>query len=225
MKKQVFDKNKILKEIHKGEPVELVFPVINQSIQDVLHEVIDELLKKYNQEELTDAFYSSIKELIINGIKANVKHYYFLKKQISADSETELREGFEKIRHLMDEKGLEEFESIAKAEGLHINLSILHSSERILAIVENSSPLSEYEDKRIREKFNKALKYDSIVDYYMENADDTEGSGLGITMIVLMLKGNGIDPHAFTVDSKHPNSTIAKIEFPLTEPDILRNQG
>ncbi len=225
MSRHNFDQKTMLQNIEQGQPVELIFPVINQSIQSVIHTVIDALLEKYNKAELTDAFYSSIKEMIINGIKANVKHYYFLKNNIQADSEEDLKKGFEQIRYLMDEKGLEEFESIARKHNLHINVSILHNEERIMVIVENSSPLSEYEDLRIRDKFNKALRYDSIVDYYMENADDTEGSGLGITMIVLMLKGYGIDPHAFTVDSKNRKSTIAKIEFPISEPNILRNQN
>jgi len=80
------------------------------------------------------------------------------------------------------------------------------------------------EDKRIREKFEAALKYDSIADYYMNNLDDSEGQGIGITMIVLMLKGNNIDPHAFTFDPKKKHSTKAKIEFPIKEPPvILRN--
>jgi hypothetical protein len=52
----------------------------------------------------------------------------------------------------------------------------------------------------------------------MEHGDETEGAGMGITMVGILLDQSGIDKHAFSLySSKKYNETIAKLEIPLTK--------
>lgn len=216
---------KFARDIAAGRAIEFDFPVINEGIQSMLHQISDALLDHYQRMDLKEILYSMLKELIINGVKANMKHYYFSQSNIDSNSPESLARGYELLKEKLQESELNQFESIAQENGLQIHVSILHSQQRIITLVENNTPMTRFEDKRIREKFNKALHYDSIAEFYMENADDFEGSGLGITMIVLMLKGNGIDPHAFTVNTQDDRSTVAKVELPLVaEYVIARNR-
>ena len=212
---KIFRKNDILKAINSGQPLEIDFPIINESIQNALHFTIDSLLTKYKKLDLREVLYSSLKELVINGVKANMKHYFFKEANINIKSRKSLMEGYKLLREKLNVKELAKFEVIAKENDLEIHVTMLHSKQRIILLVENNTPLSKYEDERIRNKFDNALKYDSLADFFIEAGDDFEGSGLGITMIVLMLKGRGIDPHAFTIDTQDEQSTVAKIEFPL----------
>ena len=221
-----FDRDGIIRLIERGDDIQFDFPVLDVTIQEALHFVLDELLKRYERPDLHEALYSSLKEMIINGVKANMKHHFFQEAGYSTDSEADLAKGYEELKERLNEKELERFEGLARQHGLHIKLSILHSPQRFIALVENNTPMMPVEDERIREKFTRALGYDSIAEFYMDNADDIEGSGLGITMIVLMLKANNIDPHAFTINTSQKDSTIARVEVPL-EPsvEIERNTG
>jgi len=45
----IFKKDAVLKAINSGKPLEIDFPIINESIQNVLHFTIDSLLTKYKK--------------------------------------------------------------------------------------------------------------------------------------------------------------------------------
>ncbi|MFC1671163.1 hypothetical protein ACFL20_12300 [Spirochaetota bacterium] len=219
------NRDEITKKIKMGDAIIIEFPVINESIQGLLHFIIDEILKYYKRLDLTECIYSAIKELIINGIKANIKHIIFKEYNVDANNEKSMIEGLKVLKKLMTEKNFHELEKKARENDLKVKIDFLHDKERVIAIVENNSEMSKYEDKRIREKFKKALNYESIADYYMDGVDDSEGSGIGITMVVLLLKGSNIDPHSFTIDTKEDKLTRARIEFPIDPgSDIRRNK-
>lgn len=200
-------------QIRQGKEIEITFPVINRSIQQMIHIFLEELLEYYQRHDLMETLYSILKELIINGVKANMKHHYFPEDEVRQMSE----EDHLCMKALLNEQELARFEEEARRTGHGIILTTRHSPERLLFLITNTSPITEDEDGRIRKKFQTALEYDSIAEYYLDHADDIEGSGLGITMIVLMLKANNIDPHAFTVNTADRKQTVAKLEFPLQE--------
>jgi hypothetical protein len=217
----LLDENGIRDMVKNGKALEIVFPILNTPLQDSIHFVVDTILHHYGRVDMKECIYTSLKELVINGIKANIKHVIFKQHRINQENEKSFNRGLDLLKDLMNEKNIGDLEKIAIDKNLHIKLNILHSTDRIILIVENNTPMTANEEKRVREKFEAALKYESIADYYMNNLDDSEGQGIGITMIVLMLKGNQIDPHAFTFDMKKSNSTRAKIEFPIKDPPVI----
>ncbi len=205
------NKEQILTNIKSGEALSLTFPVIDESIQQSMHFLIDNLLDHYGQPDKKELLYSSLKELVINGIKANLKHHMV---EVYALDETN-QQIQEMLKEMLNEKELQKFEDIARRRGFHVSITIHHSPQEIIVLVENNTLITDVEYQRVSEKFEKALKYNNIFEYYMEHADETEGSGLGITMIILMLKGEGIDPKVFTIQKHDNNVTIASIKVPL----------
>ncbi|OHD55032.1 MAG: hypothetical protein A2Y33_14585 [Spirochaetes bacterium GWF1_51_8] len=204
----------IAERIDRGENVTFDLCVMDFEIQQYVHTLVQALIKTYTRPDLEEFIYSTLKEMIINGVKANLKHYLFRAKNI--DDAAEARGiGFDELKRLLDENELERFKEIAEIEGLKVHLTVMHSTERIMFLVENNTPMTQNERRRVREKFDCALQYDNIFEYYMGHADDMEGSGLGITMIVLMLKGIGVDPHSFSIHVQGRTSTVAKIQLPL----------
>ncbi|MFC1504535.1 hypothetical protein ACFL6D_03875, partial [Spirochaetota bacterium] len=183
--------------------------------------VIDKLLEQYNRIDLKECIYSTMKELIINGIKANIKHTIFKEKHINHNSEKSLSKGLVSLKKLLEEKNLHELEKKAIENNLFIKLTIVHSPNRIISFIENNTEMTQKEDMRIREKFITALEYDNLADYYLNHVDEVEGMGLGITMIVLLLKGSNIDPHSFTIQTDRENITTAKIVFPISNDYVL----
>lgn len=217
----LMDEDSIRDMIKKGKPLEIVFPILNSTLQESIHFLVDTILDQYRRVDMKECIYSSLKELVLNGVKANIKHVLFDENGINPSDESSLNRGLVLLKDLMNEKNIANLEKIALENGLNIKINILHSPERLVLVVENNTPMTEHEEKRIREKFEAALKYESIADYYMNNLDDSEGQGIGITMIVLMLKGNQIDPHAFTIYQRQNDATRAKIEFPIMNPPVL----
>jgi hypothetical protein len=57
----------------------------------------------------------------------------------------------------------------------------------------------------------------------MDNADDTEGYGMGIALIVILLKSEKLDPNLFTIVTA-PDTTTARIKIPITIPAAARNR-
>ena len=49
----------------------------------------------------------------------------------------------------------------------------------------------------------------------MDNADNTEGAGLGLALIIIMMKGEGIDPNLFRI-AITDEYTSARLEIPFT---------
>ena len=205
------DKKHILSQIKNGEALTLTFPVINESIQETMHFIVDSLLVHYGQEEKKELLYSSLKELVINGIKANLKHHMV---EIYSLDETNPQIQ-EMLKELLNEKELKKFEEIARRRDFNVKITIQHSSDEVILLVENNTVITKNEFKRVQDKFERALQYNNLFEYYMEHGDETEGSGLGITMIVLMLKGEGIDPKVFSIERDENDVTIAKLHVPL----------
>jgi hypothetical protein len=66
----------------------------------------------------------------------------------------------------------------------------------------------------LRDKIARTLKYDDLMQYYLDHSDETEGAGMGLALVVILLKGEGIDPQLFRVKSTD-HDTIARIEIPM----------
>lgn len=213
-------------KISLGRDLIYLFYNISQYLEKEISVALDQILIKYDREDLKEAIYSSIKELAINGIKANLKHIVFLEENINKVDNESLTRGLSILHNVLNDSSmLEKFNNKVKEKGFRVTLRIKHSNKRVIIVVANSIPLTDKEENRIREKFEKALNYDSIANYYMDNLDDAEaeGAGLGITMIVLLLKSCNISPHAFTIYRNRDNETIAKLEIPLT-PDYVSSR-
>jgi hypothetical protein len=81
------------------------------------------------------------------------------------------------------------------------------------------------EETRMREKMKKAMEYNDIAEFYMDNMDNTEGAGLGIALIMILMKNENLDPNLFRIVTK-PTETIARIEIPFNSDYVsFRNKG
>ena len=88
--------------------------------------------------------------------------------------------------------------------------------------VKNTFTLLPFEESRIRQKFDQAQSFSSLLDFYTEHGDDTEGAGLGLTMVGILLDESGIDKHNFTLYSNEFNETAARLEVPLNDSYVTK---
>lgn len=182
-----------------------------------LNIIITRLLTKFDKLDMMATLYTCIKELAVNGAKANIKRILFDEVKIDLENESDYRHGLGIFREKLTDKFITEYAQKAKDRGLFVDIKFDYNDNQLVVEVVNNSALTKREDERIREKFRDGLKYDNIGELYMEMQDNQEGAGMGIALILMMLKSEGLDPHYFTIYSDYQNKTSAKITFPMSE--------
>lgn len=186
-----------------------------------LNAIASSILEKYKRPDLVDIVYTAAKELITNATKANVKRLLLLEKGLDPSHEESYQEILKDLKGAMVEGNIQKFKKRLKASNYQVTVSFKYSSEVLIIQVRNAAVLLPQEEARIREKFKKAQGYENLFDFYMEHGDQTEGAGLGLTMIAILLDQSGIEKHAFTLYfDEVRKQTSARLEIPL-RPDYI----
>jgi len=202
---------KIALAIQKGQPITLKTNSLPPSVEDLLDEILDTILIKYSRADLKNALSVCMKEITGNAKKANLKRAFFKKNGLDIYSKNQYDEGMKNFKKQIMEQ-LEYYYKLLEELQLYIQITYQYSSEGVIITISNNCPITEKELIRIRERLSKAMSYDGADDALMDILDDTEGAGLGIVMIVLMLKREGINPNAFVISSAE-NLTVARLSI------------
>ncbi|WP_342632990.1 HDOD domain-containing protein [Leadbettera azotonutricia] len=105
---------------------------------------------------------------------------------------------------------------LQKEKGLYIKL-ILQIKNNIINIeVRNNVAVTKTELIRIHDKLARSRQYSNLEDALSQVLDDSEGAGLGLVILVLMLKKMGLDEDCFDITGSD-KETIAKIIIPLEQ--------
>jgi hypothetical protein len=177
--------------------------------------IIDEILKSAGRTDFQSMLYNGVKEIIINGIKANLKRVIFKRNSLDLDNLDHYAYGMKLFRDFLSAHTSEEIENalINESYELIILFQLMDSGIRIEVL--NNCELSSIEESRIRERFRLAMEYKDLVSFISDHSNQIEGSGLGIFLLVLMLRERGIDPGYFRVGRKYAGYTASRIEIPF----------
>ncbi|MCS6984845.1 MAG: hypothetical protein NZM25_06960 [Leptospiraceae bacterium] len=213
------------KAIEQLRPIKIRAYAILPATEEALNFITSTILNKYNRPDLQGPVYTAVKELAINGAKANIKHILFWELGLNMDDDQEYEKGMAVFKENLSESWVLEYALKARDKKLYVDIVFDYNPDRLIVEVINNRPISPKEDVRIRAKFAKSMKYDDIAQFFLEGGDSSEGAGMGIVLVTMLLKAQGIDPHLFTIRSNYRDSTIAKVEFPLHDkyiPERLR---
>jgi len=178
--------------------------------------IVEQILTKYNRPDMVGPVYTSVKELSLNGAKANFKRILFEDENLDTENDEQYEYGMELFKKYLNENWVLEYGKKSRERKLYVDIFFDFNRDRLILEVMNNRPISPKEDKRIREKFHTAMRYDDIAQFYMEGGDSSEGAGMGIVLVTMMLKAQDIDPHLFTIRSDYREKTLARVEFPLS---------
>lgn len=198
----------------KGEIVVVAYSLLEKT-ENIVKYVLYTTFQRHQKEDLLDPVFSSLKELTTNAIKANIKKILIDEGKIeNPDDPMCVVRG---IKSVLNEKSLLEYGIRCMEQRLSMRMHLTITDSAVTIRVIDPLPLTDEILGRIQRKIDRAHSYENLAMCYLENPDPlAEGMGLGLSMVVVLLKGSGIPPENFSIVSDPvEGKTTAQIIVPL----------
>ncbi|WP_209452036.1 hypothetical protein [Leptospira ryugenii] len=176
--------------------------------------VCNELCDYFHLEDFGSLFYTMVKDLVLNGFKANFKRVFFLENHLDIDSPADYELGVRMYKSFILAGKSKTYTDIAAGKNFWVNTEFSFDQDEIRVIVANNQSLTPAEMSKIKHSLVHAQNYNDIMEYYIERGDHSEGEGIGIALIVILMKGNGIPTTNFKIQSIK-GETIASVKIPI----------
>jgi len=209
----VVDEEKIKKAIKSGLPLTVTTYTLPKEIEVYLEQVIEAFLRHTNQLKLKDYIVYCVQELVINAKKANTKRVYFQERGLDVNNPDDYKAGMGKFKEETLSQ-IERYLQLQKKNGLYIKVILQMKRNTINIEIRNNVQATKTEQIRIQDKLARSRQYSSLEDALNQVLDDSEGAGLGLVILVLMLKKIGLADEAFSIKSTD-KETVASISIPL----------
>lgn len=213
--KVTVDIEKIRTAIHAGIPLTITTYTLPHEMEFYMREVLSEFLAEVNQPQVVDYLTYSLEELINNAKKANTKRVYFAEKGLNIENPKEYELGMEKFK-VDTLKNIKYYLYRQKQEGLYVKLVLQTRKNKIKIEVRNNSAITYYEYKRIHDKLSRAQQYTSVDEVMNYVLDETEGAGLGLIIMILMLEKIGLTEENYQVICEN-GETITRLILPFND--------
>ncbi len=204
---------KIKKAIEAEVPLLITTYTLPHEMELYIRDVITCYMKELHQTHMTEYIIYCVNELTTNAKKANTKRVFFNEKKLDINNESEYEEGMRTFK--AETLGnIVHYLQLQKSADLYIKIIIHTRNGKIKIEIRNNSPLTSFEYKRIHDKLVRAQQYTSVEDAFVQILDETEGAGLGLIIMVLMLQKIGLSEENFQFISEQ-GETITRIILPL----------
>ena len=211
----VVDEGKIKKAIQSGLPLTITTYTLPKEIEVYIEQVIEAFLRQMDQLKLKDYIVYCVQELVVNAKKANTKRVFFAERGLDINKPEDYTAGMAGFKE-ETYGNIGHYLQLQKEKGLYIKVSLQIKRNTIHIEIRNNSTANKMEQLRIQDKLARSRQYDSLEDAFSSVLDDSEGAGLGLVILVLMLKKMGLSDDAFVLKTKE-KYTVASISIPLDQ--------
>ncbi|MGI5173086.1 HDOD domain-containing protein [Treponema sp. OMZ 840] len=206
---------KIQKAVQAGVPLSITTYTLPHQMELYMAEVLTAFLKELNQEGMIEYMVYCLGELTTNAKKANTKRVYFKEKGLNINDPHDYETGMENFKNdTLD--NIRYYLQLQKNAGLYVKLILQYAADKIKIEVRNNADLTATEYKRIHDKITRAQQYSSVEEAFSAAVDATEGAGLGLIIMVLMLAKIGATGDSIRVFSEN-GETISRIIVPINK--------
>ena len=213
--KLTVDTEKIRLAIRSGVPLSITTYTLPHNMEVYMEEVLTQFLKELGQDQMVAYLVYCQNELITNAKKANTKRVYFKEKGLDITNEEDYEKGMVNFKE-DTLNNINHYLKLQKQEGLYVRLELQMKNQYIKLEVHNNSELTYFEYRRIHDKLSRAQQYTSVEDAMSQILDDTEGAGLGLVILILMLEKIGVTEENFQTIARN-GETITRIILPLSQ--------
>ncbi len=196
--------------VQTRQPVDFFCYTLTPDQKIRFQKILNIFLEECDQLYLYNYLSYCLFELLDNASKANAKRIYFKENHLNINDESDYKNGMAAFKENLSEH-TEHYLSELKSGKLMVHL-LLTANDVITITVSNNTKITEAEYQRICEKIEKTKNYCDLADA-LSDIDQTEGSGLGIITVIIMLKKLGLDTSNLKFNITD-NETVATIEIP-----------
>ncbi|MBE7437891.1 MAG: hypothetical protein HS115_05480 [Spirochaetales bacterium] len=198
--------------------------ILDESARGELQTAFDRLEAELGIEWLAATLTTAILELIENAVKANLKRVFFQVHGYRLDEPASYSEGIRHFKREFPSVSKEDYRKSLEDLNLMVSVEVDLDQDRLLVFVENNTLLLTAEEERIRRQLARAMTAPDLLEFSVQYGDETEGSGLGLAMIVFLIRTLGFKPELFRIYNQ-VDRTMARLEFPLNASYVsLREQ-
>ncbi|MCL2480136.1 MAG: HDOD domain-containing protein [Spirochaetaceae bacterium] len=209
------DVPKIQKAARNSLPLVINTNKINHEIEEQLEQILGVFLEEFGQREILTQISYCLRELAVNANKANTKRVYFMEKNLDIEDEEDYLSGMESFKaDTLD--NIDYYFEKQKEAGLYIKVGFHASSEQLKITIRNNSKISKKEQMRVYDRIARSRAFNTLEEAMTSVLDSSEGAGLGLVILVLMLKKIGLNEEAFDLDVE-AEETVAKLIVPFSK--------
>ncbi|MDR1374503.1 MAG: HDOD domain-containing protein [Treponema sp.] len=211
----VVDEVKVKKAVQSGIPLTITTFTLPHEIEVYIDRVLTVFLKQVDQEKLKDYVVYCVQELAVNAKKANTKRVYFTERGLDLANPEDYKVGMATFKE-DTLNNIAHYLQMQKEKGLYVKLVMQIKKNVVNIEVRNNVAVTKTELIRIHDKLARSRQYDNLEDALSQVLDDSEGAGLGLVILVLMLKKMGLTEDCFDILSTD-RETIARLIIPLEQ--------
>ena len=181
------DNSKIKMAIRAGIPLSITTYTLPREMSEYMEKVLSSFLKELGQEHMDTYLKYCLNELVTNAKKANTKRIYFKEKNLDLFDADDYEKGMQTFKE-ETLNNIRYYLGLQKKSGLYVKLILQTRNNRIKIEVRNNSELTFREYKRMHDKLSRAQQYTSVDQAMTQIVDLSEGAGLGIIIMILMVQ-------------------------------------
>jgi putative nucleotidyltransferase with HDIG domain len=223
MQRLVVDETKIKKAILSGLPFTVTTYSMPREMEIYIEEVIAFFLKYAGKENLKDYIVYSVLELAANAKKANTKRVYFIERGLDISKDYDYMIGMEYFKE-STQGNIPHFLKLQQEKGLYIRLALQLREDLIQIEIRNNAAAVRTELTRINDRLARSRQYQSLDEVFSQILDDSEGAGLGLIILVLMMRKIGLNDDCFNINNNE-KETIARLTIPMDQVNIENVSG
>ena len=209
----VVDEAKVKKAVQSSIPLTITTFTLPHEIEIYIEQVLEIFLREVDQENLKDYIIYCVQELVVNAKKANTKRVYFAERGLDLNNTEDYQLGMKTFKE-DTLNNIARYLQLQKERGLYIKLILQNKKNIIYIEVRNNAAITKTELIRVHDKLARSRQYNNLEEALSHVLDDSEGAGLGLVILVLMLKKMGLNEDCFDILGTE-KETIARIIIPL----------
>ena len=210
---QSVDIEKIRAAIKLHTPIEITTYTLPRNMEIYIQQIMDTFLTECHQNHMIGYLNFCLGELLTNSKKANTKRVYFGQRGLDLNDKDDYEKGMKTFKE-DTLNNIDYYLTEQKKAGLYIKFEIQLIDDFIKIQIKNNALLCPFERERIDEKLKSVENYTTEKDALEKLLDQTEGAGLGIIIIILMLEKIGLSKEDYKVYTNE-TETITEIVLPL----------
>jgi hypothetical protein len=207
----IVNEEKIRKAQQNGVPLTITTSTLSHKTETCIEKILEMFFRVAGQERHKDYVTYCVMELAANAKRANTKRVYFMERGLDLNDPNDYELGM--INFKKDTlENISHYLKIQKEKGFYVKLIIQMKQNGIYIEIRNNAVVTRAELMRIHDKLISARQYASLEDALPQVLDNSEGAGLGLVILVMLLRKIGLEDY-FDISSTK-QETIARIVIP-----------